>query len=492
MAQPLETVDNNQRTALSIPHDETIEAAVVGALMYNNKLLDDISEIIKPNDFYIDLYGRIFETITVLNERGQKAEPLTLKPYFEKDEGLESLGGVDFLIALTENRLSLGSTADYARQIRDYALRRELIHFGQGVTDEAQETSLDNPANKIMEAAEQRLFTMAETGSGETDFKHMSSGIQIAQEMAEKAFKTPGQVTGITTGLSDLDIKLGGLQRSDLLILAGRPGMGKTALATNIAFRAARAYQHKSKDMGAIVGFFSLEMSEDQLATRIISDLSGISSDRIRRGDLRADELQQFIEAGQEVMQTPFYIDQTPALSISAVRTRARRLQRKSGLDMIVVDYLQLLQGTGSTQSMQNRVNEVSEITRGLKALAKDLKVPVIALSQLSRSVESRDDNRPQLSDLRESGSIEQDADIVMFIYREEYYVRQKEPKSSANSTDPAEFEKYAEWQQKMERVQNKAEVIIAKNRHGSTGSIELFFNGACARFTDLDKGGHA
>lgn len=477
--------------ARAVPHDETIEAALIGALLYDNKLLDTVGDILKPTDFYIELYGRLFETIRNLVERGQVAEPLTLRPYFESDPALQALGGADFLIALTENRLSLASTADYAKHVRDFSLRRALINFGQDITDEAAEPDLDNPASKIMEAAEQTLFNMAESGSGDTDFRPIKLAANISIELAERAYKTPGHVTGVTSGLADLDKKLGGFQHSDLIILAGRPGMGKTALATNIAYRAARAHALKSKEAGAIVGFFSLEMSEDQLATRVISEISGVSGDRIRRGDVRADEMQQFIEAAQEVMQTPIYIDQTPALSISAIRTRARRLKRKMGLGMLVVDYLQLLQGSGSKQGQANRVIEVSEITRGLKAIAKDLRIPVIALSQLSRNVESREDNRPQLSDLRESGSIEQDADVVMFIYREEYYMRQKEPKSAMGSTNPEESAKYAEWQEKMDRVQNKAEVIIAKNRHGPTGAVELFFNGALARFTDLDKAGH-
>lgn len=477
----------NSTDPRTIPHDETIEAAVIGALMFNNRLMDDIGDIVRPQDFYIGLYNRLYDTIHKMIERGQAAEPLTLRPYFETDPALAALGGVDFLIALTENRLSLASTADYARQIRDYALRRELIALGQDVADEAAESSLETPATRIMEAAEQRLFNLAETGSMDGDFRPIKLAVSLSTELAEKAYKTPGQVTGVTTGLTDLDARLGGFQNSDLIILAGRPGMGKTALATNIAYRAARAHMTKGdRSGGAIVGFFSLEMSEDQLATRIISDISEIAGDRIRRGDVRGDELQKFIEAGQDVMQTPLYIDQTPALSISAVRTRARRLKRKHGLGMIVVDYLQLLQGSGTKQGRDNRVIEVSEITRGLKAIAKELQLPVIALSQLSRGVESREDNRPQLSDLRESGSIEQDADVVLFVFREEYYVRQKEPKSAMSSTDPKEFEKYQAWQQKMGDVTGKAEVIIAKNRHGPTGSIELAFESRFARFGNL------
>lgn len=486
MALALKPVNDIAQT---IPHDETIEAAVLGALMYNNKLMDDVGDIIRPNDFYIAIYGRLYETIRTLIERGQTAEPLTLRPYFEKDEALTALGGLDFLVALTENRLSLASTADYARQIRDYSLRRELITFGQDVTDEAGITDLDRPAVKVMEAAEQRLFQMASTGSGESDFRAISLAVTTAQDMAEKAYQTPGNVTGITTGLADLDARLGGFQNSDLIILAGRPGMGKTALATNIAYRAARAHLlNKGGKGGGVVGFFSLEMSEDQLATRIISDISEIAGDKIRRGEVRADELQKFIEAGQEVMQTPMYIDQTPALSISAVRTRARRLQRRHGLGMLVVDYLQLLTGSGSSQGRENRVIEVSEITRGLKAIAKELHIPVIALSQLSRTVESREDKRPQLSDLRESGSIEQDADVVMFVYREEYYVKQAEPKTAMTSSDPAEYEKYSKWQQKMNDVTGKAEVIIAKNRHGPTGGIDVAFESRFARFGNLAR----
>jgi len=373
------------------------------------------------------------------------------------------------------------NAADYATSLYDLHLRRKLISLGAEVVNSAYELKLDKDAMATVELAENKLFTLAETGDTRSGFITLRDSVMKAIEIADKAYKSDGHVTGVTTGLRDLDEKLGGLHKSDLLILAGRPSMGKTALATNIAYQAALRYADSGGKEGGIVGFFSLEMSSDQLATRILADQSGISGDAIRKGNVTADEFSRFAAAAQKLAQVPLYIDDTPALSIGAVRSRARRLKRQHGLDLLVIDYLQLLQGTGSRQSTENRVQEVSEITRGLKAIAKELEIPVMALSQLSRQVESRDDKRPQLSDLRESGSIEQDSDVVMFVYREEYYESRKMP----NIEDGA---KYAEWQERMSRIANVAEVVIGKQRHGPIGIVPLFFEPNLTRFKDLDR----
>jgi replicative DNA helicase len=338
-----------------------------------------------------------------------------------------------------------------------------------------------------METAESKLFSLAETGELKTSFVTLRDSILTSIENAEKAFNTKGQVTGVTTGLRDLDQKLGGLHKSDLVILAGRPSMGKTALATNIAFNAARTYAQSGGQDGAIIAFFSLEMSHDQLTTRILADQSSISSDALRRGQITEDQFREFARAAHSLSSIPLYIDDTPALSISAIRTRARRLKRRHGLGMIVIDYLQLLRGSGSRQSESNRVLEISEITRGLKALAKELQVPVLALSQLSRAVETREDKRPMLSDLRESGTIEQDSDVVMFVYREEYYLSREEPSQRANETIDKFNDRYAQWSQRLQDTANKAETIIAKQRHGPIGTVKLYFDPNFTRFSDLE-----
>lgn len=462
-----------------VPHNLEAEQALLGALLVDNRAIERVGDILEPEHFYAPQHQRIFSAIRTLIERGQTADPVTLKSFFEADTGLEQVGGAQYLTDLAASVISVINAGDYAKALYDLYLRRSLITIGEDVVNDAFELNIDRNAFDCLESAEGQLFQLAESGQTQGGFQSMRDAVNTAIELAEKAFNSDGHVTGVTTGLTDMDKKLGGFQPSDLIILAGRPSMGKTALATNMAMRAAKAYAETGGQEGGVIGFFSLEMSADQLATRILADLAEISGDRIRRGDVTKEEFRQFAEASARLAQFPLYIDDTPALSIGAVRTRARRLQRQHGLNMIVVDYLQLLRGTGSKQS-ENRVNEISEITRGLKAIAKELDIPVIALSQLSRAVESRDDKRPQLSDLRESGSIEQDADVVMFVYREEYYVERMKP-------DESELEKFEAWQRKMDSVHQVAECIVAKQRHGPIGPVKLHFEGRFTRFSDLD-----
>ena len=467
------------------PHNEEVEQALLGALLVNNKALEKVSEFLRAEHFYNPVHGRIYDAVVKFVERGQDASPITLKNFFEKDADLSHLGGGQYLLDLAASIISVANTPDYGRTVYELHLRRALIAMGEDVVNDAYAHDIDSTAQQQIEEAEKRLFNLATAGDYKGGFVAFRESLTRAINQAQIAYQREGLVTGVTTGLVDLDKKLGGLQRSDLIILAGRPSMGKTALATNIAFNAARAYiQHHAKE-GAVVGFFSLEMSAEQLATRILADLSQVPSDKIRRGEVRDTDFHKFVEASQTLSQIPLFIDDTAALTVSAIRTRARRLQRQHKLGMVVIDYLQLIQG-GGRSNQDNRVQEVSEITRGLKALAKELEVPVLALSQLNRSLEQRDNKRPQLSDLRESGSIEQDADVVMFVYRDEYYLERDEPGRKPEESDDKFNQRYADWQKRMEENHNVAECIIAKQRHGPIGTVRLQFEGEFTRFSNL------
>ena len=463
-----------------LPHNFEAEQGLLGALLVDNRALEKVIDFLREQHFFVPAHQRIYETIYKLVDRGQSASPVTLKNYFEKDEDLADVGGADYLADLAASVIGIVNAKDYARTIYDLHLRRSLITLGEDIVNEAYDHKLETEAKDTIEQAESRLYTLAESGEVKGDFITLRDSVMTAIDLAEKAYKADGHVTGVTMGLTDMDKKLGGLQKSDLLILAGRPSMGKTALATNIAFNAALKYAESGGAQGAIVGFFSLEMSSDQLATRILADQSGVSGDSIRKGTIKQDDFHRFVEASQKLSQIPLYIDDTPALSIGAIRARARRLKRQHGLGLLVVDYLQLLRGTGSKQGLDNRVMEVSEITRGLKAIAKELDIPVLALSQLSRAVEQREDKRPMLSDLRESGSIEQDSDVVMFVYREEYYLERSEPEPGT--------EKHLKWQERMDQSHNVGECIVAKQRHGPIGTVRMQFDPHFTRFSDLDQ----
>lgn len=469
------------------PHNLDAEQALLAAILSNNLAYEKVSEFLRPEHFYNLVFGKIYGAIITLLERSQRADAITLKHFFTNDPEIAQMGGADYLAQLTGSFVSIINAADYGHTIHDLYLRRQLVNVGTDVVNEAHQGDVDVSAIEMVENAEQKLFQLATTSDTRGGFVSLGHSLHIAQTMAEAAFKSDSKITGVTTGLRDLDKKLGGLQRSDLVILAGRPSMGKTALATNIAFNAAKAFHESGGKNGAVTGFFSLEMSSEQLATRLISEYARIPSNDIRRGQIRREELHKMVEGIKEIERLPLYIDDTPALSIAALRTRARRMKRSAhGLGLIVIDYLQLMQGSGSGRSTENRVLEVSEITRGLKAIAKELDVPVLALSQLSRAVETRDDKRPQLSDLRESGSIEQDADVVMFVFREEYYHSRSEPMRKADESDEKFNRRHAEWQERGEKIHNIAEAIVAKQRHGPIGTVEMKFEGAFTRFSDL------
>ncbi len=463
------------------PHSLEAEQALLGALLHNNLAFEKVAEFLRPEHFSDSSHGRIFEAISHLISRGHIADPITLKEYFDRDNALSEVGGGQYLAQLAASVVSIINTEDYGRKIHDFYLRRQLIDVGEGVVNDAHTYDLEVSASDQIEVAEKKLFDLATVGQQERGLQTFSSALKQALISAEVAYKRDSHVVGVTSGFKKMDECLGGFHPSDLIILAGRPSMGKTALATNLAFNAALATLDKQE--GAPVAFFSLEMSSEQLANRILGQEAGLSSDLIRRGDIGKSDFPRLVEVSNRLNSLPFFIDDTPALSVPALRTRARRLKRQEGLGMIVIDYLQLLSSPGK-KSSENRVQELSEITRNLKALAKELNVPVIALSQLSRAVEQRDDKRPQLSDLRESGSIEQDADVVMFVYRDEYYLARKQPTGSD--------EKVAEWQNALNAVTNIAEVIIAKQRHGPIGIIKLHFEGRLTKFSDLADPAHS
>ncbi len=473
-----------------LPHNIEAEAALLGALMIDNRIAEDVQGRLQPDHFFEPLHGRIFDAIMKQVERGAIANPVTLRPLFDADATMRELGGPSYLAQLSGNSAALIGARDFATQIYDLALLRALVTVGREMVDGALDTSIEiNPKGQI-EAAEVALYKVSEQGGAEGAVKTFGQAMKSAVEMAEKALNAGGGLSGVTTGLDTVNAKLGGLHHSDLLILAGRPGMGKTALATNIAFNAAQRFLRDQRDgigpeksMGAKVAFFSLEMSADQLATRILSEQSGIVSEKIRAGDIGKREFQDFARAAGALEELPLFIDDTAGLTIAALRTRARRMKKRHGIGLIVVDYLQLLQGTGRGGS-ENRVQEISEISRGLKTLAKELNLPVLALSQLSRAVEQREDKRPQLSDLRESGSIEQDADIVLFVYREEYYHKAREPQDHDSDAHRA-------WMAEGEKIFGKCELIVSKQRHGATGKVDLQFEAKITKFSDLADFAH-
>jgi replicative DNA helicase len=469
------------------PHNYEAEQALLGALLANNEVYNRVSEFLRAEHFADALHGRIYEAIGKLVLRGQIANPVTLKNLFDQDGALSEIGGAQYLVQLAQAVITVINAEDYGRAIFDLYLRRQLIGVGEDIVNDSFAYDPDVTAIDQIERSEMRLFNLAEGGQVEGGPKKFDVVLKSALDMAENAYKRDSHVTGVTTGLRDMDRKLGGLQASDLVILAGRPSMGKTALATNIGFNAAEAVKDAETGTRHRVAFFSMEMSAEQLAHRIMAEKSGVSSDRIRRGDVKHDDFTRIVEAAQAMTTVQFFIDDTPALSVPALRTRARRLKRQFGLDMIIVDYLQLMR-SASPKPSENRVQEISEITRGLKAVAKELNVPVVALSQLSRAVENREDKRPQLADLRESGSIEQDADVVMFVYREQYYHERAEPKQRPDEAPDKFQDRMARWQEHGARIHNVAEVIIAKQRHGPVGTLELYFDGAVTRFGDLTR----
>ena len=458
-----------------LPNNIEAEQAVIGSILVSNEIFDEINLILSSNNFYDPIHQKIFSAIENLIFRGMLANPITLKSYFEDEK--DDLNVPDYLVKVTKFSTSIRQALEYSKIIYDMFVRRELIKISENTIDTAKLNDLSTTGQDIIEDSEKLLYELAEKGSSYSSLISFDKALRQTIDMASAAYKNEEGIVGVPTGLRDLDDRLGGLHKSDLIIIAGRPGMGKTALATNIAFNAAQKLQDSGKEK-ASVAFFSLEMSSEQLSTRILAEQSKIKSNDIRRGRISDEQFDRFLETSKNISELPLYIDETPALTIAAMSNRARRIKRLHGLDLIIVDYIQLMRG--SLNYKDGRVQEVSEITQGLKAIAKELSIPVVALSQLSRQVEQRDNKKPQLSDLRESGSIEQDADVVMFVYRESYYLENKEPK-------PATVE-HAEWQAKMNEVSNLAELIIGKQRHGPTGNVFLEFEAMFTKFKDTQN----
>ena len=456
-----------------LPNNIEAEQSVIGSILLTNEIFDEVSLIVSSKNFYDPIHKRIFEALEKLIYGGLLANPITLKNYFEKEK--DDLNIPEYLVKITKFSTSSRQALEYSKLIFDLYVKRELIKISGEIIDQAKLNDLGTDGQKIIENYEKSLFDLAEKGSFNSSIVRFDEAMKQTIEMASNAYKNEEGIVGVPTGLRDLDDKLGGLHKSDLVIIAGRPSMGKTALATNIAFNAAKKIQENGEK--STIAFFSLEMSSEQLSTRILAEQSRIKSNDIRRGKISEDQFDKFIETSKDISELPLYIDETPAISIAALSNRARRIKRLYGLDMVVIDYIQLMRATNSNNG---RVQEISEITQGLKALAKELAVPVLALSQLSRAVEQRDDKKPQLSDLRESGSIEQDADVVMFVYREAYYLQGKEPR-------PATVE-HAEWQAKMNEVSHLAELIIQKQRHGPTGNVMLEFEAMFTKFKDIQN----
>ena len=457
-----------------LPNNIEAEQSVIGSILVTNEIFDEISLIVSSNNFFDPMHQKIFAAMESLIYKGMLANPITLKNYFEDEK--DELNIPEYLVKITKFSTSKRQTTEYSKIIYDMFVRRELIKISEQTIDTAKLNELHVSGQNIIENSERLLFDLAEKGSFNSSLVKFDEAMKQTIEMASAAYKNEEGIVGVPTGLRDLDDRLGGLHKSDLIIIAGRPGMGKTALATNIAFNAAQKLQDKERK--SCIAFFSLEMSSEQLSTRILSEQSRIKSNDIRRGRISDEQFDKFIETSKNISELPLFIDETPAITIAAMSNRARRIKRIHGLDMIVVDYIQLMRG--SFNNKDGRVQEVSEITQGLKAIAKELSIPVVALSQLSRQVEQRDNKKPQLSDLRESGSIEQDADVVMFVYRESYYLENKEPK-------PATVE-HAEWQAKMNEVSNLAELIIGKQRHGPTGNVFLEFEAMFTKFKDTQN----
>ena len=454
-----------------LPNNIEAEQSVIGSILVSNEIFDEINTIIEASNFYDPMHQKIFEAIEGLIYKGMLANPITLKNYFEDEK--DDLNVPEYLVKITKFSTSVRQALEYSKIIYDMFVKRELIKISEQTVDDVKSNDLETNGQNIIEKTEKSLFDLAEKGSFNSNIIKFDEAMKQTIDMASAAYKTEGGIVGVPTGLRDLDYKLGGLHQSDLIIIAGRPSMGKTSLATNIAFNAAKNLQDSGKKSS--IAFFSLEMSSEQLSTRIISEQARISSNDIRQGRISDEQFDKFLETSKDIADLPLFIDETPAISIAAMSNRARRIKRRSGLDMIVVDYIQLMRGT--TSNKDGRVQEISQITQGLKAIAKELSVPVVALSQLSRQVEQRDDHKPQLADLRESGSIEQDADVVMFVYREGYYLQRKEPR-------PATVE-HAEWQAKMNEVAHLAQIIIQKQRHGPIGNVTLEFEERFTKFKD-------
>jgi replicative DNA helicase len=472
-----------------VPHNIEVEQALLGAILINNEAFFRVSDFLEPTHFFDPVHRQIYEKAGQLIRLNKTADPRTIKSFMKENDRVGEITIAEYLSRLAYEATTIINAQDYGRTIYDLSIRRNLITIGEDMVNIAYEAPVDMPPREQIEDAERRLFEIAETGRFSAGFQGFAEALKAAIDMAGAAYQRAGHLSGLACGLEDLDKMMGGMQNSDLIILAGRPGMGKTSLATNVAYNVAKAWRGEQQADGTIktvdggiVGFFSLEMSSEQLATRVLGEQARVSSADIRRGAIHEEDFDRIVEAAQLMQRIPLYIDQTGGLSVAQLAARARRLKRQRGLDLLIIDYLQLIQGT-TRRSSESRVQEITEITTNLKALAKELNVPILALSQLSRQVEQREDKRPQLSDLRESGSIEQDADVVLFVFREEYYLKNRKPKEGT--------EEFFKWMAEMDQMAGRAEIIIGKQRHGPTGTVELQFEAEVTRFSSLAKDDH-
>ena len=474
--------DSNELNIKELPHNSEAEEILLGSLMTDNNTLEFIENGLKDYHFFVPMLGRVYKAIYELIGRDQIANPLTLGHYFADDNAFLESGGKDFLNHLCEGNLGSNVVKDYSNLILELYNKRELIKLANSININSKKLDYEKSTYEHIEEIEAYLYSLTENNDGYNKLITFQESINSAMNSAEIAHNNKGHLSGLPIGFTAMDDLLGGLHKSDLIVLAGRPSMGKTALATNVAFSAAANNYNNNK---LTVAFFSLEMSAEQLANRILAEQSNLSSDQIRRGKLAKDDFKKLREVSNKISDNNLFIDDTPAITVSTLRTRARRLKRKNNnkLDLIVLDYLQLMRGT---RRFENRVQEISEITQGLKSVAKELNVPILALSQLSRAVEQREDKRPQLADLRESGTIEQDADVVIFIYRQEYYEERAEPRSGGSESSLAFQERYLKWQENLKNCKNVADIIVAKQRHGPIGSVQLHFESKFTKFSNL------
>ena len=467
--------ESSTNISRSIPINVGAEQSLLGAILSNNLALEKVEDFLEPKHFSSKINSIIFDTLKRFITNNQIADITTIKVFLENNEDFVANGGMKYLLEIAENSVSIINAKQYGELIYDLYLRRELIDVGTELVNKSYSDFQEENSNSIIEKVELELFNLTNDGEKQRGPKIFTDVLSDTLDYAEKAFKKSSDVAVLKTALSDLDKKIGGLHKSDLIIIAGRPSMGKTAFATNIASNICMDKLNLKKKNNVL--FFSLEMSSEQLATRLLSEMSKIPSEKIRTGNISKMDFENLLKNSEKIKNLSLFIDDSPALTLSAIRSRSRRLKRKDGLDLIIIDYLQLI-SSESRNLNDNRVKEISEITRGLKAIAKEFNIPVIALSQLSRKVEDREEKRPQLADLRESGSIEQDADLVVFLYREEYYLARTEP--------PEGTEKHIAWTDKMEKIHNIAEIIVAKNRHGPISRVKLHFNASNTKFSDL------
>ena len=482
---------NSKRNSSDEINFSNIEAeiALIGCILWDNRNYEKVSDFLNEDHFVDETNKIIFSTIKNLLEKNVLVSPITLKNYLPDDNN--NYNKLNYLNQLKDSAPSTQNTYNYAKIIYDLYIKRNLVGVAHNII---QTTGSENNilAEDLIENAENDLYNLSQSGNTDRSFINFGNALQGAVDIISEAYKREGKIAGVPTGFKDLDTKLGGLHKSDLIIIAGRPSMGKTALGTNIAFNCAYKYQEEKDEFenkkiidGGKVAFFSLEMSSEQLATRILAERTKISGDKMRKAELNKDDFNKIAKSSAELENLNLIIDDNPVLTIPILRARARRLKRLHDINLIIIDYLQLMSSSSNNRN-DGRVQEISEITRGLKSIAKELNIPIIALSQLSRQVEQREDKRPQLSDLRESGTIEQDSDVVMFIYRESYYLERLEPIRKSEEDDLKYNERVSRWQQLTNDNYNKAEIIIAKQRHGPIGSIKMHFDANYTKFSDL------